>query len=170
MLKLNFVNETKIQMDEYETLATKILSSGIDILKMNQYPTELTITFVTEDEALSINKQYRHKSYIPDVLSFPIEMTKQEIATIGIREIGDIFICFDEAKRKAIKYDHKIIEEMSFLFVHGFLHLLGYDHEHDLTAESEMFALQDQILKQNEINYTIKFVEEDYLEMEKIDE
>ncbi|WP_026389759.1 rRNA maturation RNase YbeY [[Acholeplasma] multilocale] len=166
MVEIDFINETQIDMVEWENFAQTILDKGKAILNIKE-DINLSITFLDEQAALEINKEYRNKSYIPDVTSFPVEMSEAEVAALGFREIGDIFICLEEAQRKTIKYDHTIEQEMGFLFVHGFLHLLGYDHEDSLEEEKKMFDLQDQILLANNINYTIKFTEEDYLEEEK---
>ena len=59
--------------------------------------------------------------------------------------LGEIYISFDKAREQALAYGHSLDRELKFLFVHGLLHLLGYDH---MTKEDEkvMFALQDQIL------------------------
>ena len=61
-------------------------------------------------------------------------------------QLGDIIISFDTAIRQANDYSHSLRREMAFLFTHGLLHLLGYDHmvEED---EVEMFSLQDKILE-----------------------
>ena len=59
--------------------------------------------------------------------------------------LGEIYISFDKAREQALAYGHSLDRELKFLFVHGLLHLLGYDH---MTKEDEkiMFALQDEIL------------------------
>jgi probable rRNA maturation factor len=126
----------------------------------------LSVTFVNEKTAQKINQDYRGKNYIADVTSFPIDMSEKEVAALGVREIGDMFLCLEEAKRKAEKYQNTIEEEMGFLFAHGFLHLMGYDHKTNLEDEEKMFALQDNILKKCNINYEIKFIDEDYIEGE----
>ena len=63
-----------------------------------------------------------------------------------MRDLGEIFICYDKALEQAKEYDHSLEREMMFLCLHGFLHLLGYDH---MTLEDEkvMFALQDEIME-----------------------
>ncbi|AVP49170.1 rRNA maturation RNase YbeY [Williamsoniiplasma luminosum] len=162
MLKISFQNQTSTEMQEYQKLAKKIIVSAVKILELENENLNLSINFIDKQEAQKMNLEYRNKNYIPDVISFPIEMTNQEVEALGFREIGDIFICFAEAQRKSIKYQHTVVEEMGFLFVHGFLHLLGFDHETNLDDEKEMFDLQTKILLKNKINYEIKFIEEDY--------
>jgi probable rRNA maturation factor len=74
---------------------------------------------------------------------------------LDFRELGDIFICFAEANRKAQKMHHTITSEMAWLFTHGLLHILGYDHEIEAEAQV-MFALTDQILAQEAIAYEME--------------
>ncbi len=59
--------------------------------------------------------------------------------------LGEIYICFDVAKKQALIYEHSIERELSFLTVHGVLHLLGFDHNNE-EAENEMFSLQKEIM------------------------
>ncbi|WFQ90211.1 rRNA maturation RNase YbeY [Mycoplasma feriruminatoris] len=162
MLRINYFNKTDVNMTFWKKFGNKILKSAYNYFNFD-YDIELSITFVDDLKAQQINKTYRNHSYIADVTSFPVEMSIQEIKAIGFRELGDMFINLSEAKRKAVKYNHDINAEMGFLFVHGFLHLLGYDHE-DEKDEKIMFELQDQILRLNNLEYIIKFNEDDYLE------
>lgn len=162
MVEIEFLNKTKKDTTKWEKLSKAIFDSSIKILKL-KHDVNLAITFVGSKEAIKINKDFRKKDYTPDVISFPIKMSLKEIKALGYQEIGDIFICIDEAKRKSVKYEHTLDQEMAFLFVHGFLHLLGYDHELSEHEEKIMFDLQEKILKINHINYIIKFVEEDYI-------
>ena len=62
------------------------------------------------------------------------------------RSLGDIFISYDHAVSQAEEYGHSLKREMCFLFTHGLLHLLGYDHMQE-DEEKEMFALQKEILE-----------------------
>ena len=63
------------------------------------------------------------------------------------RELGDIFISIDHARLQAQEYGHSFYREMCFLFTHGLLHLLGFDHMKE-EDEQEMFAMQDCILQE----------------------
>jgi probable rRNA maturation factor len=92
----------------------------------------------------TLNGQFRNKSYPTDVLSFPAG----EVASFNKslpRHLGQIVICYPIAKSQAQRYHHPIHREFSFLFVHGLLHLLGYNHDTP-TEEKEMLRLQDIIL------------------------
>lgn len=117
----------------------------------------VTAAFVGADEIKSLNAAYRNVDKVTDVLSFPsiendghgvIVPSEHPFETdpkTGLLDIGDIFICHDVAKAQAKEYGHGIERETAFLFLHGLLHLLGYDH---MTAiqEEEMTAAQESIL------------------------
>ena len=96
-----------------------------------------------------MNRDYRGVDRVTDVISFAFEDTG-EILYNDIRMLGDIYICIPQMKRQAESYGHSEKRELSFLAVHGLLHLLGYDHmtEED---EKEMFSLQELILSEQEI-------------------
>ena len=104
----------------------------------------LSVVFVDNDEIKEINKTYRNKDLVTDVISFALEDNNEEI--IGERILGDIFISIPRMKEQAKAYGHSQKRELSFLCCHGLLHLLGYDHVNSKEAEKEMFKLQDEIL------------------------
>jgi probable rRNA maturation factor len=110
---------------------------------------EVSITFVTNERIQEINRDYRDKNSPTDVISFAMEeMGEGEIEMVGTnmpRILGDIIISTTRTKEQAEEYGHSFKRELGFLAVHGFLHLLGYDHE---TKEDEeiMFSLQRTIL------------------------
>ena len=109
-----------------------------------------TIIFVTKEEIHELNKQYRGVDRVTDVISFAVE-DAHDVSLSDIRVLGDIYICIDRMKEQAIEYNHSETRELSFLTVHGLLHLLGYDHQ---TKEEEevMFNLQRKILSDLNIN------------------
>ena len=109
-----------------------------------------TIIFVTKEEIHELNKQYRGVDRVTDVISFALE-DAHDVSLSDIRVLGDIYICIDRMKEQAIEYNHSETRELSFLTVHGLLHLLGYDNQ---TKEEEeiMFNLQRKILSDLNIN------------------
>lgn len=109
-----------------------------------------TIIFVTPEEIHELNKQYRGVDRVTDVISFALE-DAHDVSLTDVRVLGDIYICIDRMKEQAIEYGHSETRELSFLTVHGLLHLLGYDHQ---TKEDEevMFGLQRKILSDLNIN------------------
>ena len=105
---------------------------------------EIALILVDIDEIHKINKEYRHKDYPTDVISFESDDEEDE------NYRGEIFLCVDKVYEQAKLYEHYNEREFAFLLVHGVLHLHGYDH---MTEEDEkvMFAKQDEIL--NKLNY-----------------
>ena len=81
-----------------------------------------------------------------DVISFALEDDDTFIST-DVRVLGDIYISIDKAKEQAESYGHSLKRELSFLTIHGILHLLGYDHMTN-EEEKEMFNLQEMILNE----------------------
>lgn len=105
-----------------------------------------SIIFVDSNEIQRINKEYRGMDKVTDVISFALEDTKDAIDN-DIRVLGDIYICIPRMLEQAEDYGHSIKRELSFLTVHGLLHLLGYDHMNK-EEEKVMFALQELILNE----------------------
>lgn len=108
-----------------------------------------SITFVGEKEIQEINKNYRGIDKVTDVISFAFEDAKN-YQNKRVRVLGEIYICIPRMEEQAISYGHSPKRELSFLVVHGLLHLLGYDH---MTHEEEsiMFAKQELILNATNI-------------------
>ncbi len=104
----------------------------------------LTIVFVDEARIQKINRDYRGIDKVTDVISFAFEET-QDYVCDAYRFLGEIYICIPKMEAQASEFGHSSKRELSFLTVHGILHLLGYDH---MTKEEEeiMFAKQDTIL------------------------
>lgn len=108
-----------------------------------------SIIFVSRKEIQNINREYRNIDRVTDVISFALEDNKQGLNN-EIRVLGDIYICIDKMKEQALEYGHSEKRELSFLVVHGLLHLLGYDHM-TKEEEKEMFGLQELILNEQDI-------------------
>ena len=108
-----------------------------------------SIIFVDEPEIQKINREYRNIDRVTDVISFAFE-DNSNVRYNDIRVLGDIYICIPRMKEQAINYGHSEKRELSFLVVHGLLHLLGYDHQ---TKEEEtvMFGLQEEVLNEEDI-------------------
>lgn len=110
---------------------------------------ELSITIVDNETIQEINKQYRDKDQPTDVISFALdEHGEEEIEIRGDnlpRHLGDIIISIEKVNEQANEYGHSFNRELGFLAVHGFLHLLGYDHM-TTEEEKEMMERQDHLL------------------------
>lgn len=108
-----------------------------------------SIIFVDEKEIQNINREYRNIDKITDVISFAFEDNDKMVYN-NVRVLGDIYICIPRMIEQSIEYGHSIKRELSFLTIHGLLHLLGYDHQ---TKEEEkiMFGVQELILDAEDI-------------------
>ncbi len=104
------------------------------------------IIFIDDEEMHKLNKEYRGIDRTTDVLSFALNDNKH-IDTF-INSLGDIFISIPKMKSQALEYGHSEKRELSFLALHGLLHLLGYDHTLGKKEEEEMFGLQKEILNE----------------------
>ncbi|OCT17147.1 rRNA maturation RNase YbeY [Paenibacillus pectinilyticus] len=129
---------------------------------------EVALTFVDDETIQDLNKQYRNLDKPTDVLSFAMsefgddeiqinyeddgedadgELAEGEtVSEAFIEPLGDIIISVPRAIAQAEDYGHSVERELGFLFVHGFLHLIGYDHQSE-EEEKVMFAKQEDILQ-----------------------
>lgn len=94
---------------------------------------EVVLTFVGRRAIRSLNQKYRHKDRPTDVLSFPLK----ERGPDGKFYLGDIIICPEVARKQAIKQGHSLLREIEILTIHGFLHLLGFEHFRGIEEEED---------------------------------
>lgn len=87
---------------------------------------EISVSFVNDEEIKQLNRDYRDKDNVTDVLSFPTEMN-YHIEGIPVI-LGDVVICLKRAKEQSEEFGHSFERELVYLFVHSMFHLLGYDH------------------------------------------
>ncbi len=135
-MKINFFNQTREKTKEYETLLKPIFKP-FDKKKI------FSIIFVEKEEIQRINREYRKIDKVTDVISFALCDDPENECS---EELGDIFICLERAKEQALEYGHSLEREIAFLAVHGYLHLLGYDHRNE-EEEKIMFEKQEEILQ-----------------------
>ncbi|MBU8879432.1 rRNA maturation RNase YbeY [Bacillus sp. FJAT-29790] len=147
-LSIDFLDETNELTEKETTHIVELLNLAAKMEKVEP-ESEVSITFVSDEKITEINKEYRNKDSVTDVISFAMEeMGEGEIELHGLdmpRILGDIIISVAKAKEQAEEYGHSFMRELGFLAVHGFLHLLGYDHE-TTEEEKEMFSRQKDIL------------------------
>ena len=143
---VDFFNETDINLDKEFQIVKKVLEHGRE--KLNVCDASFNVIIVDNDYIHNLNKEYRHIDRETDVITFALEDDK----TFNPEEriLGDIYISIDKAKSQAEEYGHSFIRELCFLAVHGFLHLLGYDHMKK-EEEEVMFKLQEEILDEMDI-------------------
>lgn len=143
-IDLAIINETDDFHDDYETVYTNIIKEACQQLNIED-DLELSVIFVDDARIHEINREYRNIDRSTDVISFALEDNEQYYVEGMPRTLGDIFISIDHAKKQAQEYGHSFYREMCFLFTHGLLHLLGYDHM-EKEEETEMFRIQNNIL------------------------
>ncbi|TWT08252.1 rRNA maturation RNase YbeY [Planococcus sp. CPCC 101016] len=147
MIAIDFMDETESLNQQELEFVQNILEHAAKEEGLGD--SEVSVTFVTNEMIRDINREYRGKDQPTDVISFAMEeLGEGETAIIGSPEprmLGDIIISLDRTKEQAADYGHSFERELGFLAVHGFLHLLGYDH---MTEEDEkkMFSRQEEIL------------------------
>ncbi|MEK7525581.1 MAG: rRNA maturation RNase YbeY [Patescibacteria group bacterium] len=108
---------------------------------------EISVSLVGEYKIRSLNRKFRKKNSVTDVLSFPLG----EDALTGytsVRTLGDLFICMSYARTAARRESMPIEHKLQWLTVHGVLHLLGYDHERSAKEATVMERLEQKILRQ----------------------
>jgi len=107
-----------------------------------------SILFVDDATIKKINLENRGIDRVTDVISFALEDGEEPF--LSYRVLGDIYISIPKMKEQAKEYGHSEKRELSFLVVHGLLHLLGYDHM-EKEEEEIMFSLQEKILEEEGI-------------------
>ena len=135
---------------EYENLINRVVNEcfkneGLDKLKLY-----ISITLTIPDVIKEINKEYRNIDKPTDVLSFPMfqrdeiqELIKKDYEVEDV--LGDIIISIPRVKEQAIEYNHSFERELAYMVVHGFYHLMGYDHMEE-TEKKEMRKKEDEVL------------------------
>lgn len=141
MNNVEIINETGLELSYIETMQKlidyAIKHEGIENVIFN-------IIIVDNVYIHKLNKEYRGIDRPTDVISFALEDNVDEIKS-DIRILGDIYISIDKVYEQAKEYGHSNLREICFLMIHGFLHLLGYDHMEE-AEEKVMFAKQEEIL------------------------
>ena len=140
-------NQTDQEIEELETVE-KVLESAI--VKENLGDVSFNLVIVDNDYIHELNRDYRKIDRETDVITFALEDEDSLVLPEDVRILGDIYISIDKARSQAEEYGHSLLRELSFLAVHGFYHLLGYDH---MTKEDEkvMFGKQEEVLEANGI-------------------
>ena len=139
---INTTNHEDIDFNELD----RVIKFACKHLKVNN--PMLNIVIVDKERIQEINREYRNKDAVTDVISFAFEEV-DDVEYDNIRFLGEIYICYDICLKNAKKYGNSFDREFCFLFIHGLLHLLGYDHQ-TKKQEEVMFKLQDEILPPKE--------------------
>ncbi len=146
-MEIEIFNETEEDLEkELEELKTLLVNvskdEGLDNILFN-------VIIIDNNRIREINREYRNIDRETDVISFALEDDKT-FNLEEIRVLGDIYISIEKARSQAKEYGHSFKRELSFLAIHGFLHLLGYDHM-EKEDEEIMFKKQEEVLSRYEI-------------------
>lgn len=141
-MKIEVLNQTKVQISQTfikklgREIEKKILTK-ISKKKLNLIQSQiLYLVFLNKKAAQKMNFQFRQRDYATDVLSFD---------PVDAESLGELVMCPEVLKKQAKEHDLTFNQELSYMIIHGVLHLLGYEHENDEKAAQKMFRLQDSI-------------------------
>lgn len=138
-MKFYVVNNTPWEVPEaFLQWNLKHFTGGLKARHAKDFKKQLGIVLVGNEEMRRLNRKYRGKNKITDVLSFASDEAFGPL-------LGDIVLCLPRIQKQAREHQLHEVEEFSYLLLHGLLHLLGYDHERSKTEEKKMFRLQDKL-------------------------
>lgn len=143
MSKFEIFNEYGKDIEETNKIK-ELVEFAIKYKKLDNI--EFNIIFVNNEYIHNLNRDYRHFDRPTDVITFALE-DGENVNLESWRMLGDIYISIDKAIEQAEEYGHSFLRELSFLTIHGFLHLLGYDHMNE-DDEKIMFKEQEVILNE----------------------
>lgn len=149
-MEIVFVNESKTKWPrKYVNELLVVLEKEFKKRKVRNFKylvssSEMTLVFLSKTKAKKLNQQYRNKNYATDVLSF-LNTDLLHDKNQGIAHLGDLVICPEVILKQAKEHGLTFKEELSYMIIHGMLHLLGYDHEKNRREEKIMLGIQDQI-------------------------
>ncbi|WP_018658833.1 rRNA maturation RNase YbeY [Allofustis seminis] len=153
-MQVAFFDETNTITPSQEEMLYEILDLAAKKLELPEN-IELSLVIVSDEKIHQMNRDYRHKDAVTDVISFALDDDEsdselfefEEIEADIPRLIGDIYISAAQTARQAKEFDQTFEQELLSLAVHGLLHLNGYDHQTDAEAQ-EMFGLQTSIIEE----------------------
>ena len=121
--------------EKYEQKIVEVLNKCFEEEKLKKLNLYISVTLTTPEEIRKLNSEYRNIDKETDVLSFPMfekseidEIVKKQIKSPVEETIGDIVISIQRVQEQAVEYGHSFERELSYMLVHGFYHLMGYDH------------------------------------------
>lgn len=150
MLLIKNLTKNKINEKFLRRVAEEAVENIPEIKKIKDL--EIDLAIVGEKKMKTLNRVWRGKDRVTDVLSYESEKWKVKsgkskfiLPPDGIVHFGQIIICYSVAARQAKEDRHSLNKEMAVLLIHGILHLAGYDHEQSAEAAQKMFGLQRKI-------------------------
>ncbi|PIV12840.1 MAG: rRNA maturation RNase YbeY [Candidatus Nealsonbacteria bacterium CG03_land_8_20_14_0_80_36_12] len=144
MIEINNLTTLPIKEEFLKEVAEKVLKGEGMIEVSQQRNNGLSIALLGSGRTRQINKKYRKKNRVTDVLTFP-ETKKGPIQKT--KSLGEIVICPREVKKNSKRFGTPFEKELSRVLIHGILHLLGYDHEENFQKAKEMEKKQNYYLR-----------------------
>jgi len=158
MLEIHNFTQNEIDEKFFQKIAEKALKT-IDV----KNDVEISLAIVGDGRIRKLNKMYRGKNRVTDVLSFSDKSVLPYLAKAfprlkrgkdlefiqapdGIKRLGEIILCYSRAKKQAQRANHSLEKELTILLIHGILHLLDYDHEKGEQEAEEMKKMEEKIL------------------------
>lgn len=155
-LAIKFHGDKKFREKQAEELIKKGAKAAMARLAKD-IDASVDITLVGGEEIAQINREYRDKPVVTDVLSFPLldmingvysgDISQEADLDTGKIPLGDMFICVERAREQAADFGHSFERECAYLTVHSILHLLGFDHEAADVDRVLMRQLEEEIMK-----------------------
>ena len=134
MCKYEIVYKDIKEEPTYEAIVKKVFDKCFEEENLQNSKLYITVTFTNPENIRKINKQYRNIDKATDVLSFPLYEKQELDKKIEQQEflhedvLGDVVISIEKVEEQAKEYGHSFERELSYMLVHGFYHLMGYDH------------------------------------------
>lgn len=140
------------KVETWEEIVKKVFNTCFEEEGLQDSKLYITVTFTNPENIQSINKEYRNIDKPTDVLSFPMFQKEELDKKIEEKDfqyqdiLGDIVISIPKVEEQAKEYGHSFERELSYMLVHGFYHLMGYDHMEE-EDKKEMRTKEENILK-----------------------
>ena len=131
----NIINDSNVDEDNLSKVCQDFLN------KHSTGDSELLIRLVSPVEIQVLNKEYRNKNQVTNVLAFQSDIPEEIEESI----LGDVVICVDVVREEALVGDKKFTDHLTHIAIHGILHLIGHDHE-DVTSANKMESIEIDFL------------------------
>ncbi len=154
-------NQTEVKVPVGIKLLIRRCCQAVLVTENFNDDAEVSVSFVSNNEIRNLNRIYRKKDRVTDVLSFPLtgeDGTREHNPETGAVLLGDVVISLETAVKQAQNFGHSLEREVGFLTVHSMLHLLGYDHETSLLDQRIMREKEESVLEKLGISRDETFI------------
>ena len=134
-MKIEILFKNQIIDNKIKRLFNKALKVAVSELNLPNKDFELSVMLVDNQYMKKLNKKYRNHNTSTNVLSFPQGNYAQTNGFKGINMMGDIVICLDKIRQESNRNSRDFYDHLLHIFLHGFLHLVGYTHDYDDDAK-----------------------------------